>query len=321
MPTPPRRRPAAPSTRRPKVAGLRKPGHVSAPRERADTEQASPAIEPERAPESTVTRGPSTVSPTLVEPDTSADTDVEVAADTEIVSEPVIGAEPEPEDTEPEDTEPAPPRTRPTGKRRSTGRPVPDEPDNDDRAEPVGGRPLRLNLAIGLAIAALVLGGLAVWFKGETDSLAAGTDDTNIAFTDSAATSEVKGQLTAAVERTLSYNFADLDATANEVRQKLTGKAECEYNALFGKHKEEATAQKLVVTTKVRQLGLNRLQGDQAYVLVFVDQTGNRTDKNETTGSRAQFGVRGERVDGAWKIAGFDMLGQPLPPGAALPNC
>ncbi len=218
---------------------------------------------------------------------------------------------------------------RPAGKKRATGVAVPTERERvpaagagaapEDRA--AGTRSHGINAAIGLAVLALALAGGALWFKGEADSLTAGADSTNRAITDGAATSEVRGKLTVAVERALSYNYTDLDATAVAVKETLAGNAVCEYDQLFGQLKTLAPQQKLVLTTKVREMGVQRLEGDQADLLVFVDQSTTRTDQNQTSASGAQFGIRAERQGGVWKITDFDMLNQPLPNGQAADRC
>ncbi|SDD46495.1 hypothetical protein [Actinokineospora iranica] len=227
--------------------------------------------------------------------------------------------------------------SRPAGKRRAQGSAVPEYMSTVERgsggrrraaeAEPTAAetaaraRSRGFNLAIALGVLALVLAGAAFWFKGEADSLTAGADARNRAVIDPAATSEITGKLRGAVESALSYNHTDLEATAKAVRESLAGKAVCEYDKLFGQLKDLAPQQKLVLTTKVREMGVQRLEGDQADLLVFVDQTTTRTDQDQTSASGAQFGIRAERQDGVWKITEFDMLNQPLPAGNDPATC
>lgn len=233
-----------------------------------------------------------------------------------------------PED-EPADDSPARPvGKRPSGRRRSTGA---TRPDDLVRAERGTGltkvetaperRAAGLNLAIVLAVIALAVGGLAVFLKGQVDALTSEADSDNTSIIDSAGTSEVKGKLTVALERALSYNYTDLAVTEAAVRESLSGKAVCEYEQLFGQLRELAPAQKLVLSTKVRQMGVVSLRGDAAEVLVFVDQSTTRTDQNQTTASGAQFAVRAQREAGVWKVTEFDMLAQPLPGGQTPAGC
>ncbi|GLZ39979.1 hypothetical protein [Actinokineospora sp. NBRC 105648] len=394
MPTPPsRRRPAGPTGRRPKVAGLRKPTGAPQPPE-ADQDTldaqdaqdtvdaqspgpAAPAPEPPApstpVPAAQVPGTPKTpVSPRAKPAPAPApeSPDESTPADTGITASGVIGAlstadsddtgtrrpapapaapaDRDPElDEDPEldddreldedyeldsDQEPASAVRRPAGKRRSTGAAVPTtaatmvSDDRPPRYQPAAGRPAKqrwpswVGIAVPVALI-VVLTGAGLWFKGEADSLTAAADSTNRAITDPAATSEVIGKLTVAVERTLSYSYTDLDANAKAVKETLAGTAVCEYDKLFGQLKQLAPAQKLVLTTKVRQIGVQRLEADKADLLVFVDQSTTRADQDQTSASGAQFGIRAERSGGVWKITDFDMFNQPLPSGDAPAQC
>jgi Mce-associated membrane protein len=328
--------------RRPRVAGLRRPGadapkeptppvwqepedtddsteatQVMAPVEAEDATEATQVIEPVETEEA-----PSEAE--IAEPDlgTDADTDTE-AADPEAAEDTGESAGSTAESV----------RTRPAGKRRARGivKPTDLKSAEDEAAAPAprmvrtaeeqarARRNLFINRAIVFGVVALLFAGLALWFRGEVNSLSG--DDSNTALTDTAKTSEAIGQLRVAVEKTLSYNYTDLASTENAVREYVAGRAQCEYEQLFGQVKKLAPEQKLVLTTKVRDIGVSRLTGDSAQLIVFIDQTTTRTGQNQTTASGAQFGIRAERQDGRWKITQFDMLGQPLPNGQQPPQC
>ncbi|HEX2132533.1 MAG TPA: hypothetical protein VHH15_13340 [Actinophytocola sp.] len=170
-----------------------------------------------------------------------------------------------------------------------------------------------------LALVAVLVAGLAFWFRGEALALDSGDDNT--ALTDSATTSEVIGQLTSAVEDTFSYNYTDLASTQQAVETVLTGKARCEYDQLFGQVKKLAPEQKIVMTTAVRDIALVRLNGDRAEALVFIDQSSTRGDVNNSVAGEAQFGVLAHREGETWKITEFNMFGQPLVDGQPAPQC
>ncbi|WP_424189924.1 hypothetical protein ACOBQX_14205 [Actinokineospora sp. G85] len=328
MPTPPRRRPANQPARRPRVAGLRRPAGPE-PRDVDDREDLSQDRHDEQVPE------------TAPAPDTA----VEEPTTPVVSDDGVVGAdEPdadEPDADEPEaaavvEDEPATkptPSPRPAGKRKNTGSSVAAEPTDDrPRKAKVAAGPRKtsatpgMNAAIVLAVLALVLAGLAFWFKGQADSLTAGADTDNSAVTDSAGTEQVKNQVREAVERTLSYDYTKLDVTAKAVGETLEGRAVCDYEAIYGKLKELAPQQKLVLSTKVRDIGVVSLRGDEAEVLVFVDQSVTRAAveagaEPQQTASGAQFAVSAHRSGDAWKITAFDMLSQPLPGGGSQPQC
>jgi Mce-associated membrane protein len=225
---------------------------------------------------------------------------------------------------------------RPAGKRRATGAARPTdladaetgagaEPPRPTRY-PTGDRAPRskassqVSVAIILVVVAIVFVGLAVFFRGKANELSSG-DAGNTALTDSAATSQVKGQLTTAVQQTFSYNYTDLDATAKAVKENLTGKALCEYNLLFGEVKQYAPEQKIVLRTTVHELAVVRIDGDRAEALVYIDQLSTRVDVNKTVAVEGQFAVQAKRDGDHWKITEFDMFGQPLFNGKPAPKC
>ncbi|UVS82188.1 hypothetical protein [Actinokineospora sp. UTMC 2448] len=366
MPTPPRRRPAGPPTRRPKVAGLRKPARPDVPDEsdagtkppaardeRPATGGAHPQARPDAPVSDTAITAPAPVPPAdEPEPDIAdgpvdeRDTDLQdeqAPADPDVadsdepvtptVTDGVITASPAKKSDESHSIDSAeddlPPRPSPTGKRRAGGRAAPRDLAVAERS--TGGRTRSkaaidpgkraLNGAIALAVVALLLAALGLYFKGQADRLTSGADKANTAFTDAAATAEVKTQIVAGLERALSYDYRDLDRTAAAVKEVLAGRAVCEYDAMFGQLRELAPAQKLVHTTIVRELGVRQLSADRAEALVFIDQTSTRVEEDQTTASGAQLGVTAERVDGAWKITEFDTFNQPLPNGQPLPQC
>ncbi|HEY0451353.1 hypothetical protein [Actinophytocola sp.] len=224
------------------------------------------------------------------------------------------------------------PSRRPAGKRRATGTARP----ADLGAAEAGARtgkayPARLadaprrrgatqlSVAVVLAVVAVVLVGLAIWFRGEASDLRSG--DANTALTDSATSSQVLGQLKSAIEETFSYNYTDLGATQKAVDATLTGKARCEYDQLFGQVKELAPKQKIIMATAVRDIALVRLDGDRAEALVFIDQSSTRVDVNNSVAGEAQFGVLAKRSGDHWKLTEFNMFDQHLVNGQPAPTC
>jgi len=310
------------------VAGLRRPS-VSGP---ATTDHPEPiegeAQETEKAYTPPVWHEPADYAEV---PDEAGDEQPEAVEDVAAPPEPVEDAPAE--DTAVEETateEPLfPPAPRPTGKRRAFGLTQPanlaaaeaearGQEYDEDELPPTNPTLVR---AIVLGVVVLVLAALAIWFRGEANSRTENADANNQALLDTAKTSEVVGQVKDALEKSLSYNYTDMDSTAKAVKDGIAGRASCEYDQLFGQVKKLAPEQKLVLTTRVREIGVTRLEGDQAVLLVFVDQTTTRADQNQTTASGAQFNVRAERQGGKWKITQFDMLNQQLANGQPAPTC
>lgn len=291
---PPSRRRPVPSTPtgRPKVAGLRK---------RPETQP--PPADPEATPAS----------------DLAGDRPVDRGVD-----HPVDEVEPSPfVEAVPETSDPAPaadPKPRPTGRRKRSGTPVPtaaEEPRrtvrkvDEEPAEPGG-----VVLPIALVLVAVVLVGLGVWFQ-----MRSGDVKYNKALVDSAGTTEVAGQVREAVEKSFSYNFADVAGTEKAANELLVGKAKCQYNAIFGPVKTLAPEQKLVVTVKAVSTGVTSLDADRATVLLFLDQVTTRTTDNQSGGGIAMMRAGAQKVDGRWKVDNMEMFGAAADQSAALAKC
>jgi Mce-associated membrane protein len=332
---PHRRRPVptsgqTPPVRRPKVAGRRnRPIHEEPPVAPESVEPAEPVESDEVEEPDTEQRGSGVLTGVLGEPPAR---DEPVTESDEQATEP----EPAPRPRQKADatTSVTP---RPAGKRRTAGSARPTdlaaaEKGAGTQAKRAGrhvrvddDRPTRspaqrqLSVAIVLAVVAVILGGLAVFFRGEVDNLTSA--DSNSALTDSAGTSQVVGQVSDAIKKTFSYNYTDLDATEKVVKQVLSGKALCEYNLLFSELKQYAPQQKIILATTVREIGVVRLEGDRAEALVYIDQQSTRADVNKTAYVGGQFAVQAQRVDNRWKITKFDMFGQALFNGKPAPTC
>lgn len=328
-PTP---QPQPPQGRRPRVAGLRRPTAAEPvekteglkPSEGLPKDEPTPAVEaPEPAAE-------------VEEPEAVEDADA-AADEADEAAAAAVQVDAEEEEDAEEAEEPAAkdePRARPSGKRRSAGLRAPTAKADLAKAERRsrdGKRPPRAavkltadertargrsNTAVVLVVVALVLAGLAVWFRIEAVNASDTADTGNTALTDTGATSQLIGELRPPIEAIFSLDYQHLDKTSQAATANLTDPALKQYNQLFGVVQTNAPKQKLVSTFKIREISVMSLRGDNAEVLVFADQTSNkpcdpRDDKVRTCG--AAIGVPAQRVNGHWKIAGFDMFnGNPV---------
>jgi Mce-associated membrane protein len=218
-----------------------------------------------------------------------------------------------------------PPADEPAEQRRPRPRPEPEpepvaEPmqaawtdEADDTVQPVGAR-RGLLVPLALAVVTVLVGGLAVWFGVQWGH--AKSTSGNTALVDAATTSEVAGQVTAAVNTVFSYDYTNLAKTQQAVSKVLTGTALCQYNELFKQVKQQAPGQKLVLTTTVQDKGVELLQGDRARVLLALDQHDTRAETNQTTDSQAVVAVNAVRQGSAWKISSIDTFN-----GANPTNC
>ncbi|XVV03323.1 hypothetical protein ACQPW3_39330 [Actinosynnema sp. CA-248983] len=238
----------------------------------------------------------------------------------EVQPAPFVEAVPETPDSPPATSDEPDPKPRPTGRRKRSGAPVPTAAEEPRRpvskvakesAEPGG-----LVLPIALVLVAAVLVGLGGWFQTRS-----GDVKYNEALVDSAGTTEVAGQVREAVEKSFSYNFADVAGTEKAANELLVGKAKCQYNAIFGPVKTLAPEQKLVVTVKAVSTGVTSLDGDRATVLLFLDQVTTRTTDNQSGGGIAMMRAGAQKLDGRWKVDNMEMFGAAADQSAALAKC
>ncbi|SMC66415.1 hypothetical protein [Lentzea albidocapillata] len=188
-----------------------------------------------------------------------------------------------------------------------------------DEAEPVTGTTSLKDgwvLPVALLLVAVLLGGLGTFFLVKSRSVSY-----DAALVDSATTSAVNGQVREAVEKAFSYNFADVESTEKAAKELLTGKALCQYNAVFGPVKEVAPQQKLIVTVRVVSSAVSSLKDDRATVLVFADQVTTRTTDNQSGGGTAMLRVSAVDDGGRWKIDNMEMFGATVDQNRQLEGC
>jgi Mce-associated membrane protein len=336
---PSRRQPRSSSTpppvRRPRVAGLRKPSTDEPAAERTGQLPAVPPA-PAPAPASAEPRKPRPrpaprPAPRPVPRDeepfepSSGRIDAASAEDTTVFA--AVGTEEDPQvdalTGEPEDVvEAAPARPAPRRKKRDTGIAKPSDveeasvPVAGDPERPAGARARRPYLVAGaLVLVALILGGLAYWFKAEEVQVSSATSNT--ALLDVAKTAQVKDAVSKAAESLFSYDFNNIKKTEDAANDLLANDdVKNKYNSLMGEVKRLAPAQKMVVTCKVTRAAVIMLNGDLAKVMVFVDQTSTRTDTKKTTAGTAQLHLNAQLQGDKWKITDMDTYNAPKVPAA-----
>ncbi len=171
-------------------------------------------------------------------------------------------------------------------------------------------------LVVSLLVVALLFAGLGTFFLVKSRSV---TYDA--ALVDSATTSAVNGQVREAVEKSFSYNFADVTATEKAAKELLTGRALCQYNAVFGPVREIAPQQKLVVTVRVVSSAVSSLRDGRATVLVFADQITTRTTDNQSGGGTAMLRARAVDDGGRGKSDNMEMVGATADQNRQLQGC
>ncbi|MEU0368764.1 hypothetical protein ABZ070_00595 [Streptomyces sp. NPDC006283] len=199
----------------------------------------------------------------------------------------------------------------PNGRRAAARAPGKDAARGSVTGEAATSRRARLKPVLAvLAVLTVLLGGFAAFAADRAADLRDQPSARNTALTDIARTSEVKGQITEAVESVFSYNFADAAALDQSVQEHLTGNAVQQHDEMLAAVRKEGPKQKLVLTTTVTGTGVELIDGDRARVLVYADQSNTRTaTKEETTYAAAMLAVDAVHRDGTWRITGIDTFG------------
>lgn len=167
-----------------------------------------------------------------------------------------------------------------------------------------GGSGRSLPAALGLAT--MLLGAFAFWAHQQEAELYDTEAGRNTALTDSARTSEVKGQVVDAVNKAFTYDYNDIAKTDKAAQDLLTGPAIRQYNTMFAKVREQAVAKKLILTTKVTDAAIKTLRGDTARLLIFADQYNNQGTDGRTAYITTMLAVDAVRSGGHWRISGLD---------------
>jgi Mce-associated membrane protein len=145
----------------------------------------------------------------------------------------------------------------------------------------------------------------AVAFHAQAARAAAGAAD-NRAVVDTAATAEIVGQVSKAVETVLSYDYTRLDDSERAAAAVITGKYRDEFARTFADVRRSAPEQKLVLTTTVLLAGVTVLTGERAEVIATMDLAAVRDTTPYNSPGRVR--VVAARVDGRWKIAEMTLL-------------
>ncbi|MFD4635414.1 hypothetical protein ACFVYR_37670 [Streptomyces sp. NPDC058284] len=164
---------------------------------------------------------------------------------------------------------------------------------------------------VALCLLTLVLAGFTGWAHARAEALRDTPAARNTALSDTARTSEIKGQSTKAVAALFSYDHADPRALDKAAKEWLTGRAVAQHRDLLGDLRTRADKQKAVITTTVTDSAVERIDGDRARVLVYADQSsvstaGDKKAGDDGTYAGAMFAVDVERHDGRWRVSRID---------------
>lgn len=176
------------------------------------------------------------------------------------------------------------------------------------RAEPAPARLRRLGSLQAIAFFVMVMvvfAVAAIVFRGEAGRASTGSAD-NRALVDRAATTEVIGQVSKAIEIVLSYDYTKLDENEKAGQDVIDGKYAEEFAKTFADIRRVSPDQKLTVTTTVLLAGVTSLGEDRAEIIATMDVAAVRDTTPYTSPGRVK--VTATRIDGRWKIAEMTLL-------------
>ncbi|GAA2280421.1 nuclear transport factor 2 family protein [Streptomyces atrovirens] len=172
-------------------------------------------------------------------------------------------------------------------------------PDGAGAHRPPDGR-LRRAAAV-TAVVVLVLGG-GGFFHG-AHQLRSAASARNHALTDTGATTRVAGDVGNALARVFSYTPDGTAAAERSARTVLDGRAARQYETLFERVRDDLTEQRVTLSTRAVRTGVVELDGDEARLLVFLDQTSHKGGgEAEVTTAAAQLTVTARFEDDRWRI-------------------
>ncbi|MER5965725.1 hypothetical protein [Streptomyces sp. NPDC002057] len=149
------------------------------------------------------------------------------------------------------------------------------------------------------AVALLLLGGGAFFYGAH--ELRSTPSARNHALTDTATTTRVSGDVGEGLARIFSYAPSSADAAERSARTVLAGRAARQYEDLFAQVRASLAEQRITLGTQAVRTGVIELDGNEARLLVFLDQT-SRRDAGAATSAAAQLTVTATFQGDRWLI-------------------
>lgn len=189
--------------------------------------------------------------------------------------------------------------------------PVDREPQNDGEPPTVTRGTARVRALSRLHVALLgtaVLATATAVALGTAAGHHPGSDQANHALVDRSGTAEVAAQASEIVETVFSFTPHSVGTTERAATRSLTGDAVKEYDKLYGDLLDKAQATHLSLRTSVASIGVQRLNGDRATVLVFANQRSEQQGAGSPTLGAAQLQLELLRIDGRWMLERITLL-------------
>lgn len=154
-------------------------------------------------------------------------------------------------------------------------------------------------LAVTAAVVLLALGAVGFVRDHQLRDTAA---THNHALVDATSTAQVQSQVSQALVKVLSYDYANPAPTKQAAATLLAGNARQQYDTLFTTLEQKAPGQQLVLTAEVQSAAVKTLTDSTATLLVFLDQSSQRSTDKQASVSAAQLQVDAARIGTTWRI-------------------
>jgi len=161
------------------------------------------------------------------------------------------------------------------------------------------------------AAVTVVLGALGAAAAVQAHDLRASAATGNDAIVDADATRAVTRDVSSAVNTIFSYSYADTARTKAAAQRLLTGSAIRQYDQLFTLVQQDAPKEKLIVTTRVINVGVELLTAGHARLLVFANEEDSRAGTSQASYGGAMFAVTAVSEHGRWLIESIDTFTGP----------
>lgn len=131
---------------------------------------------------------------------------------------------------------------------------------------------------------------------------------TNAAVSGRAATGQVVEAIRSDLAAVLSYDYRHPDRPREAASQVLVGDALHQYDRLYGALAKVGRQQRLVYRGSLLDVGVQRLTGTDAQLLVFMNQMSKRGTDGAVNVAPTQIKVAAQHLEGTWKISSIELL-------------
>ena len=128
----------------------------------------------------------------------------------------------------------------------------------------------------------------------------------NDALVDKTATRKVAHQVEADMTELWSYDYRTLDQSRAESAKLGTPAFTKQYASVYDNLEQLAPQQKAVVVATVTQVAVQKLDGDHATAIVFLNQRATKSSTSTPSTATARIRVQMTKIAGNWKVAAAD---------------